>query len=95
MDEGAGEIIYQKRPKRADDEPQPAKISGGNKKEKVISSTTTVAQQDGKIVTNIINNVRCHISYPTINYCPKINNNNINNFIIASNDEPEPQQQFS
>jgi len=34
------------------------------------------------VVTNIINNVRCHISYPTINYCPKINNNNINNFII-------------
>jgi len=34
-------------------------------------------------VTNIINNVRCHISYPTINYCPKINNNNINNYIMA------------
>jgi len=67
--------------------------------EKVIQqTTTTVAQQDGKIVTNIINNVRCHISYPTINYCPKINNNNINNFIMAGAPAPgeeEPQQQFS
>jgi hypothetical protein len=43
--------------------------------------------------------VRCHInynqlnvSYPTINYCPKINNNNINNFIIAGANDEEPQQ---
>lgn len=54
---------------------------------------------EGKIVTNIINNVRCHISYPTINYCPKINNNNINNFVINGagqtedpNAEPSHQQ---
>jgi hypothetical protein len=86
-----------------DDEPETeAKPQAHAKKprppsEKVIQqTTTTVAQQDGKIVTNIINNVRCHISYPTINYCPKINNNNINNFIMAGAPAPgeeEPQQQ--
>lgn len=43
--------------------------------------------------------MHCHISYPTINYAPNINNNNINNFIInpppAMLDGGEDSQQFS
>jgi len=42
--------------------------------------------------------VHCHISYPTINYAPKINNNNINNFIInppSGVSDGDDQQQFS
>ena len=82
-----------------DDEPEPeAKPQAHAKKprppsDKVIQqTTTTVAQHDGKIVTNIINNVRCHISYPTINYCPKINKNNINNFIMAGAPAPGEEE---
>ena len=47
------------------------------------SATSGTKKQEPKNVTNIINNVRCHITYPTINYRPQINNNNINNFIIG------------
>jgi hypothetical protein len=88
-----GEIIFQNTSS------QGSANGGGSRKSKKVGDnekSSPQPQEGGKVVTNIINNVRCHISYPTINYCPKINNNNINNYIISSNNpgtdvEPTPQ----